>query len=159
TKELRAEFQIPSDQWLCWLRFCYVQGSLLKRILSGGIPVDFPVCGAQVQIWEVEPIFLILSKLSVIDLSRIREFLLTPQPLPPEPPDPGPLERSRVGLLEVAKPITLARTFDAESFEHQALRDIARTGNLDTLRQNLFEFNEEWVRWLICLLFPRFVTK
>ncbi len=23
----------------------------------------------------------------------------------------------------------------------------------------LLEFNEEWVRWLICLLFPRFVTK
>src|SRR5690242_14016628 len=28
SKELRAEFQIPSDQWLCWLRFCYVQGTL-----------------------------------------------------------------------------------------------------------------------------------
>jgi hypothetical protein len=159
SKELRAEFQIASDQWLCWFRFCSVQGTLLKRILSGGIPVDFPVCGAQVQIWDVEPIFLLISRLSVIDLSRIREFLLNPQPLPPNPPDPGPLERARVGQLEVAKPLSLARTFDAESFEHQALREIALSGNLDILRQNLLEFNEDWVRWLICLLFPRFVTK
>ncbi len=159
SKELRATFQIPSDIWLCWLRFCYVHGTLMKRLISGGLPVDFPVCGAQVQIWEVEPIFLILSKLSVIDLSRIREFLINPQPLPPGPPDPGPLERAQVGQMEFAKPVSLARSFDVQSYEHQAMREVALSGSLDTLRQSLLEIDESWVRWLICWLFPRFVTK
>lgn len=46
---------VPYPIWPCWIRFCLVEGTLLKSVLSAGIPVNFPVCGADVQIYEVEP--------------------------------------------------------------------------------------------------------
>ena len=73
-----------------------MKGTLLKRLYSSGIAVDYPVCGAEVKIWEVEPIFLIISKLSDFHLDKIREYMLNPQPLPPGPNPPGGRNGSRV---------------------------------------------------------------
>ena len=30
-------FPIDRDLWRCWLRFCVVRGTLLKRVVSGGV--------------------------------------------------------------------------------------------------------------------------
>ncbi len=160
SKELRTNFEIPAEIWVCWIRFCFVQGTLIKRILSAGVAVDYPVCGAQVQIWEVEPFFLILSKLTDIQLQRINEYLLNPQPLPPgpPPPDPGPLALTRLGQMEVARPVSIAQTFSVDSAEHQRLRKMALMGSLTSLRQALTQVDEEFLRFIICLLFPQLVT-
>ena len=46
---LKDVVAFPLDRviWHCWLRFCTVRGTLLKRTLSGGIHIDLPVCDAE----------------------------------------------------------------------------------------------------------------
>ncbi|WP_431825134.1 hypothetical protein [Burkholderia sp. F1] len=159
SKGLQAVFEIPSQIWLCWIRFCFVQGTLLKRLFSAGLPVDYPVCGAEIQIWEVEPIFLILSKISDVDLEKVRQFLLNPQPLPPgpNPPTPGPVALARLGQLAVARPVGTTEHFTPSSPELLSLRAVAQTGDIVSLRQALTTVDESIIRFIICLLFPPLV--
>lgn len=158
SKGLQASFVIPSPIWGCWLRFCFVQGRLLERLYSSGIPVDYPVCGAEVQIYEVEPIFVILSKIPDPELTKVQQFLLNPQPLPPGPPDPGPLALARLGKLEIAKPFATTESFSPAAPELASLRSAAQTGEISSLRQALLTGDESIVRSLICLIFPTFVS-
>lgn len=106
--ELKDALVFPLDRvlWHCWLRFCTVRGKLLKRTLSGGIHIDLPVCGAEVEVYEVDPITIIWPKIPDLVIDRIRDFVRKPWPLPPppeerfpggvpfpprpEPPGPGP---------------------------------------------------------------------
>src|SRR5918992_793251 len=95
-------FPIDRVLWRCWLRFCTVRGTLLKRVTTGGIHVDLPVCGAEVEIYEVDPIPVILPKIPDLVLERVRDLVRDPPPPPPEerfrggfpfpppPPPPGP---------------------------------------------------------------------
>ena len=88
--------------WRCWLQFCYVTGTLLKRVNRDGISIDMPVCNATVDIWEVEPIELILARIPPELLEWLRTSIVKPPPVtsarqfgtrfpPPGPgPDPGP---------------------------------------------------------------------
>src|SRR5581483_1335051 len=56
-----TEFQIYPEIWRCWiLRLCLVRGTLLRRVVSGGIPTDLPVCNATVSIYDVESLWIIL---------------------------------------------------------------------------------------------------
>jgi hypothetical protein len=96
-------FPIDRVLWYCWLRFCTVRGTLLKRVLTGGVHVDLPVCGAEVEIYEVDPIFVIFPKIPDLLIERIRDLVRGPWPpppppgerfpggipFPPEPPGPG----------------------------------------------------------------------
>src|SRR5438876_11059765 len=45
----KLEFPLPRPVWLCWFRRCPVRGTLLKRVTSGGVPIDLPVCDAEVE--------------------------------------------------------------------------------------------------------------
>jgi hypothetical protein len=116
---LQASFEIPSPIWLCWIRFCLVQGTLMKRLFSGGLPVDYPVCGAEIQIWEVEPLIIILSKISDLELQKVRQFLLNPQPLPPVEGQAmaGPAGLALLGRLETARPVATTERFSPTSVE------------------------------------------
>ncbi len=158
-KALQAAFTIPSDIWICWFRFCSVKGTLLKRIYSSGIAVDYPVCGATVYVWEVERIYLILSKLADVQLLKIGQYLLNPQPLPPGPPDPGPERFAQFGRVEVAAPISTLQEFSVASPEFEAAHRAAASGNLASLRQALLTINEAAIRYLLCILFPWLITK
>ena len=94
---------IDASIWRCWLDFCYVTGTLLKRVNRNGVPIDMPVCDATVGIWEVEPIEIILSRVPVETLDWLRRLIVdppavapsrqlgTPFPPPGPGPDPGPL--------------------------------------------------------------------
>lgn len=157
SKELQASFNIPEPIWRCWFRFCLVQGTLLKRLYSGGLPIDYPVCGVTVKIWEVEPIIIILSRIPDLELEKIRNFLLNPQPLPPGPPDPGPLALEKLGRLEAARPFATTEHFSVLSPELASLRATAQGNNIASLRQALINMDEAIVRWIICLLFPPWV--
>ncbi len=161
TRAAQAVFEIPHEIWVCWFRLCFVKGTLLKRIYSSGVAIDYPVSGAQVQIWEVDPIFLIISKLTDFQLDKISKYLLNPQPLPP---GPGPVEHeiralARLGQVEVAEPIAVAQQFTTASAEFEGAHRIALTGNLPALRQELTAINPAALRYLICFLFPLLVTK
>jgi hypothetical protein len=181
-KNLKAAFQIPHEIWYCWIRFCFVKGTLLKRIYSSGIAIDYPVCGATVQIWEVERILLLISKLTDVQLEKLRQYMLNPQPLPPGP-DPGP-ERQlfqsslnavafnpqpdppgdpypfrTLGQIEVAQPVSTVQEFSVASAEFEQVHRAALSGNLSTLRQSLLTVNEAAIRYIFCLLFPWWITK
>jgi hypothetical protein len=63
-----------------------VRGTLLKRITTGGLHVDLPVCSAEIEIYEVDPIFVIFPKIPDLIIDRLRELVRKPWP-PPPPPD------------------------------------------------------------------------
>ncbi|KQV40199.1 hypothetical protein [Massilia sp. Root335] len=87
-------FEVTPDIWRIWLgRFCRVNGTLLKRTVSGGVVLDLPVCNATVDIYEIDPWPLIIAGLSEIDLDRLRDIVDGPWPpihwpIPPRPPEP-----------------------------------------------------------------------
>jgi hypothetical protein len=160
-RDLRAAFEISPDIWICWLRLCWVKGTLLKRIYSSGVPVDYPVAGVDVQIWEVDPIFYIISKLTDFQLDKISKYLLNPQPLPPGP-DPVEFDvrsLARLGQVEFAQPVATAQQFTTASPEFESAHRVALSGNLQALRQELTAVNPAALRYLICALFPLVVTK
>jgi hypothetical protein len=83
-----VEIAVIPNKWGCWLLGrCFVRGTLLKRIVSGGIPIDFPVCNATVNIYEVDPIRIIIPRLPDFAIERIRDLIINPPP--PPPPDDG----------------------------------------------------------------------
>ncbi|HEX4487991.1 MAG TPA: hypothetical protein VH088_17065 [Terriglobales bacterium] len=153
-------FQLASEIWRCWFRRCAVKGQLLKRIYSSGVAIDYPVWGADVQIWEVESILYVISKLADVHLKAISEYMLNPQPLPPGPgPDPGPESLARFGKLEVAQPMSTVKEFTAASPEFDELHAAAMAGDLVNLRQAMVSLHEPAARFLICRLFPYLIQK
>ncbi len=85
-----AEFIIARPIWRCWwLGRCTARGTLLKREQSGGIPIDLPVCEAEVEVYEVEAFPLLLSRVPDDLLELLRAAVQFPPP-PPPPPGEGP---------------------------------------------------------------------
>lgn len=86
-EDIKEPLGFPIDRvlWCCWLRLCIVRGTLLKRVSTGGVDVDLPVCGADVEIYEVDPVSVIFPKIPVWILERLREVIR--RPWPPPPPD------------------------------------------------------------------------
>jgi hypothetical protein len=85
-----VRFPIDRRLWLCWFRFCLVRGTLLKRVATGGLQVDLPVCGAEVEVYEVDPVQVIFPKIPDLVLERIRDLIRKPWPPPPPPGDRFP---------------------------------------------------------------------
>ena len=49
-------FEVNPDVWRCWIgRLCVVKGTLVKRVVSGGVTLHVPVCRAVVDVYEVDP--------------------------------------------------------------------------------------------------------
>lgn len=75
------EFDVRPDIWRCWIgRLCVVKGTLLKRIVSGGVTLQLPICGATVDIYEVDPWPLIIARLPDLELDRLRDIIDGPWP-------------------------------------------------------------------------------
>jgi hypothetical protein len=104
--EPSVEVAIIPEKWRCWLwGLCFVRGTLLKRVEREGITIDLPVCNAAVDVYEVDPLPIILPRLPDTIIEKIRDIIINPPfpPLPPEevfppkfpegpypPPPPGP---------------------------------------------------------------------
>jgi hypothetical protein len=102
-----VSFSILPNIWLCWLQsLCFVQGRLVKTVTTGGVQVDLPVCGATVEVYEVDPIYILIPRLPDYIIEGIRDVILHPIPIPDPPPfrgipfpDPALFDRiSRVAL-------------------------------------------------------------
>ena len=164
-----VSFVVPYPIWPCWIRLCLVTGTLLKSVLSAGIPVNFPVCGANVQIYEVEPIEIIIPRLPVAAIDALRQAVINP-PVPP-PPEDGILSpgvgsiaaASQVALpqargLQFATPVaTVQPTAVVSSAEFTNLQFLAQHATVEEFRQALIA-NASLIRFIICLLYPTWVT-
>jgi hypothetical protein len=172
------EFEIFPDVWHCWLAgLCVVKGTVLKRIVRDGLPVDFPVCHATVEIYEVDPFYLIVPKLPPLVIDRLREVITgrippipepLPDPFPEEPlppiPEPDPPPFRTFAAKTAAQRSASTHRVDAEAIEalHAAsgtgaLRFAAISGSDLAFRQALIE-HAVLIRPILCWLFPRFVT-
>jgi hypothetical protein len=50
-----------------------VDGTRVKRTVSGGVVPDLPVCDATVDMYEIDPWPLIVARLPDVDLERLRD--------------------------------------------------------------------------------------
>jgi len=103
--------QVIPKHILCWLlSACVVYGKVLKKTVSGGIPMELPVCDATVEIYEVDPLRILIPKLPDEIIERIRDFIIKPPPPPPPPvlPHVGPFPPEPSPLILGERPITEA---------------------------------------------------
>ena len=102
---------ILPDVWHCWLHgFCVVRGNLNKRVLIGGTYENFPVCNATVEVYEVDPIWIIIPKLPDLVLDRLRHIIVDPRPVPIPVPDPGPDPAPFARAAMLQQPMTRSRS-------------------------------------------------
>lgn len=148
-KELRSRFEILRDDWVRWLgRICCVNGKLLKHVHSGGMSMDYPVCHATVEIYEVDPFHVILPRLPIEDLEWLKRLLDPRLEVPPlrRPPLPDPPPEFEM--------------FDLETFRESAPDELCfhamNLGN-EAFRAQLLE-HWDYLRPLFCWYWPRFVT-
>ena len=168
---------IDSSIWGCWRDYCFVKGTLLKRVMRDGVWIDLPVCNATVDIWEVDPVEVVLPKIPIDVIDRLRAVVLKPPlPDPPPyrggipspPPGPGPDPAPFVALAQVGGTVAPASlpAVQSEAFALAAavrslaadepIRSAAYSG-AEAFRAALLD-RPELVRPLLCVLFPRSVT-
>ncbi len=152
----QAQIDVFPGEWGCWLYgLCFVPGTLLKRDISGGVPIDLPVCQATVEVYEVDPFPIIIQNLPDPVIEHLRELILNPHlvkpgvgPFPPGPgPDPGPL------MAMAAGPALSEASVRPGMADLQFLAGVSETF---AFRQSLID-RAELVRPLICLFYPGFV--
>jgi hypothetical protein len=101
--------EVISKQVLCWiLSQCTVRGNVTKKVVSGGVTIDLPVCGATVEIYEVDPIYILIPKLPIEIIEHIREFITKPPP--PIPHERQPFERVPSFGPTPPQPLTIGNT-------------------------------------------------
>src|SRR3954454_312042 len=150
---------ILRDDWLCWLRSaCTVRGTLLKRVLTGGVHLDLPVCHARVEIFEVDPLWIVLPKLPDDILQKIRDIIIDPRPFPePIPgPDPAPFALRSAAVSEHVMDATTTTALQTAAASSE-LRFLAQTGSRLQFEQALNR-NALIVRPLLWFFYPRFVN-
>jgi len=129
---------IAADVWPCWfLGLCVAKGTVLKRAMIDGEPLDLPVCNAEVEVYEVDPIWIILPRLSDIVLEEIRDVVIRKIPMPDPPPE-------QIRALELP-PMP------------QTLQFAAERGSVAQLRRQLV-LNPDIARLILCWIRPHFVT-
>ncbi len=180
-RELVASLTVFEPSWLCWLRSAvFVQGQLLKKVTIGGQQVDFPVCNATVEVYEVDPLYIIIPKLPVLVIDRLRDIIANARipkpitegpvrggPIPQPGPDPLPIEVTGASLRKLKSTTTLAAHSHALTADSSAtltklteaseLRYLAQAGSTLQFQQALIQ-NPVLIRPLLCWLYPRFVT-
>jgi len=152
--EAVPDLRIPvfPDIWRYWLLgLCLVKGTVLKRVTRDGVAMDFPVCHATVEIYEVDPLWILLPKLPPYVVAHLRDILAGK--IPPRPlPGPGPVESTESHQVDEA---SLEALHAAAG--NQALRYAAMSGSNQMFQQALVN-HATLIRPILCWLYPRFVT-
>jgi hypothetical protein len=183
-RRLAVEFPVQIDQIICWiLGLCFVNGTVIKRTSLGGQIIDLPVCNATVEVYEVDPIWIILPKLPKSIIDRLREIIINPIPLPdpppdplpgpfpgPFPPDPGPgpdpffanpapVIPKRFAETSAARPLLRDEAVGSLDSLKSAttLQFAARTASDLDFRRALLD-HVDLIRPIFCLFFPGFFT-
>lgn len=169
-RQSRVDLTIDPSRWRCWLLgITFVNGTLLKRVERDGVSIDLPVCNAAIEIYEVDPLIIVIPKLPDSILDRLRDIILYPLPFPPDPI--GPVSLPEITPSPVLPPVANLRESAALTERSAAVPDalpnlnsnlgnlqfLARTADKFQFRQGLLD-HIELVRPLFCRFFPRFVT-
>jgi hypothetical protein len=163
-------FEVTPDLWRIWIgRLCFVNGTLKKRTVSGGVVLDLPVCNATVDIYEIDPWPIILGSLSDAELARLRDIVDGPWPpihwpVPPRPPEFTPLQAfdaaGAVALNPQPLPPAPPAVSDAAAATLVLPADLVLAARAD---RPLFEravlANLDLLRPILCWLFPLPVRK
>jgi hypothetical protein len=174
--------EVIPKQILCWLLSrCVVHGKVLKKVVSGGISMDLPVCNATVELYEVDPLIRLIPKLPIEIIEQIRGFIIDPPPpidmqyenvysAGPPPPQPLVLGNQTAKQLQIRKSdnakIAAEITSVGESClekspsdaalfaseDEQRLRVLAQTTSTEQFRQVLID-HAALVKHIFCL-FP-----
>jgi hypothetical protein len=182
--DLVVDFVIPQLEWLCWLlSICSVNGTLTKSFERDGISVTAPVCGADVEVYEVDPWPLLVAKIPDAILERVRDVILGgplpdppfpeppfPRPPFPEPPSPGPLppfsltsstmsgiESDNIAAAENRSALGSADLATAEAIPSN-LKFVAANSSLATLRSTITGY-PLLIKPILCWIYPQIVTK
>jgi hypothetical protein len=172
--EASAAFTVIKDHWACWfLSRCYVPGRLVKRTELDGMQIDLPVCGVEIEVYEVDPIPLIITRLPDNIIARIRRWVLEPDPrpidvhlperrLPPIPRPPQPFSKASIALTEeMDRPVATPEAGFAAGGGAEApaeLRIAAQTASIGQFRDALMRA-PDLSRFMICRFFPGGVSK
>jgi hypothetical protein len=151
-QRLKLDWLIDLDRWRPWLRRCLVQGRLLKRDLAApGFP-DAPVLGATIEIYEVDPLHLVLPRLPTPWLRRLRDVVLGRRP------EPDPVG-DRLATPELEPDVEHAfHAAVSASPELAQLRSAAAIAGDVAFTRALVGTAKLVQPWL-CRLFPQLVTK
>jgi hypothetical protein len=156
TKRLAVNLQVLTPIWLPWLEFCCVRGTLVKGYSNG---VQLPVCNALVEVYEVEPWWIIIQRIPPDVLANLRQIVAGPvSPVGPGP-NPGPERPIATSLAQasvMARSAAKAAPMRAEA-DFGALRSVAANAGDFAFRQALVD-QEILIRPILCWLWPEFVT-
>ncbi|MBV1931126.1 MAG: hypothetical protein KUG71_05360, partial [Porticoccaceae bacterium] len=170
--KLELGFTVIPNIWKCWLlSACHVRGTLNKRVLVGGTYEDYPVCNATVEIYEVDPLRVLIPRLTIEVIERLRELIIHPRPLPDPPPDPFIDIPERFNQLsghipheaqETQTPLSLRASNQASSpppsiLATNELQYIAQQGSRLQFEQALID-NAFFIRPLLCHYYPHLLT-
>ncbi|MBK6960127.1 MAG: hypothetical protein IPH23_02410 [Gammaproteobacteria bacterium] len=118
------------------------------------------------EVYEVDPLWIILPKLPDLIIDRLRDIVLRPIPFPiPEPiPGPDPAPFARAAMVPVQRQLHAPPTATPDAAQAlaalpqaTALRYSAQVGSRLQFQQALID-HAELIRPLLCLYYPRFVT-
>jgi len=154
------EFDIEAPLRSLWARRFVVRGVLRRTVEDRGERVATAVGEAAVQIWEIEPVELMIAKLPDTIIDDFRELLLEAAGMDGPGATLATTQRTslRAARLRFAKPLVASHMQGLKATPHFAtLVQLAResaTGLRDHLMQTSIA-----VRLLLCLLYPAWIRK
>lgn len=164
-KELKVGFDISRADWLIWiLGRCCAKGRVLKRVGTGENAVDLNVCEATVEVYEVDPWWIIIDRIPDDILRRLRDIIVEERhPIPwPWPPDPGPVfdPTDPVPWMEkllIKEPAVQTRQVQRAAFPAE-LRSAAMNTNKAAFKKELLN-HAQLILPIFCWHWPWFVHK
>lgn len=166
----RIEFEVWRPDWQRWiLNVCCVHGHVYKRVGD----FDLPVCDATVEVYEVDPLWIIIQRLPDRLIDIIKEIALQEVPRIPDPI--GPISKvarvSALGRLSEFLPNpddpdephgpgspVIRQISQVLTALPERVLTVARSGSVQAFRQEL-QLHAELLRPIFCWFHPRWVTR
>jgi hypothetical protein len=152
------EFEIQPTLYSSWLRHCAVRGVLLRHHPRANIPIG----DAGVQVWEIEPVELMIAKLPDAVVEDFRDLLLVSsgKRRTDAGRDATLIRRAalRAARLQSTKPLVADQMRSLQATPQFAPLISAANESAAGLRNQLIQAAAS-LRLLLCLLYPAWIRK
>jgi len=154
------EFDIEASLRSIWARRCAVRGVLCRKEQDRRARMTTPIGDAAVQIWEIEPVELMIAKLPDTIIDDFRELLLEAAGMQAHGGTSAPAQRTsvRAARLHFAKPLVASHMRGLKATAHFATLVQLAGGSTAGLRDYLVQTSTT-MRLLLCLLYPAWIRK